>query len=194
MRVRGILRLVVVTAGVLALAGSATAQPAPTGPGPDGQVNLQRRVQLTPQDELAQGDVIIKRMETSSGVIRKMLEKAREDRDVVKTLCLNDKLSQVDVSTRSARERQTALQAAVQRRDGELAGHEFTILTVLRQRSEQLTAEANQCIGQEVSFVAQTQVVTDVDPNIPGEDTSNFPPVDPALISGPPVCISCTGR
>jgi hypothetical protein len=153
---------------------------------------MERRVQLSPQDELAQADSILKRMDLAAAGVRKQLEKARQDRDVVKTLCLNDKLSQIDVSARSARDRQAALQAAVQRSDSELAGHEFTILTVLRQRAEQLTAEANQCIGQEVSFVAQTQVVTEVDPDLPGEDTTNFPPVDPALISGPPVCVSCT--
>jgi hypothetical protein len=39
---------------------------------------------------------------------------------VVKSLCLSDKLSQIDVATRSARDRQTALQAAAQRNDAEL--------------------------------------------------------------------------
>jgi len=93
----------------------------------------------------------------------------------VRSLCLSDKLSQVDVAARSARDRQAALQAAVQRGDTELANHEFTILTVLRQRSEQLGAEANQCIGEEVAFVGQTQVVTVVDPNMPGDDTTQYP-------------------
>jgi hypothetical protein len=105
----------------------------------------------------------------------------------VKTLCLNDKLSQVDVANRSARDRQTALQTAAQRNDAELASHEFIIMTVLRQRVEQLTAEANQCIGEEMAFIGQTQVTTTIDPTIGGgEDNAAFPP-DPSLVYEPPL-------
>jgi hypothetical protein len=127
-------------------------------------------------------------MDQSSTTIRRQLDTARQGRDVVRSLCLSDKLSQVDVAARSARDRQSALQAAVQRSDSELANHEFTILTVLRQRTEQLGAEANQCIGEEVAFVGQTQVVTVIDPNLPGEDNTDYPPTSPivTLPLGPP--------
>jgi hypothetical protein len=122
-------------------------------------------------------------MDQSSNTIRRQLDTARQGRDVVRSLCLSDKLSQVDVAARSAKDRQTALQAAVQRNDTELANHEFTILTVLRQRTEQLGAEANQCIGEEVAFVGQTQVVTVVDPNLPGEDNTDYPPETPPIVN-----------
>jgi hypothetical protein len=154
-------------------------------------VGFERRQQLSPREELAQADSMITRMDQASSTVRHQLEAARAARDVVKTLCLNDKLSQVDVATRSARDRQTALQAAVQRNDAELAGHEFTVLTVLRQRAEQLSAEANQCIGEEVAFVGQTQVITSIDPDIPGFDTAPFAPADPTFVASPPVCMSC---
>jgi hypothetical protein len=98
------------------------------------------------------------------------------------------------VATRSARDRQSSLQAAVQRGDVELANHEFTVLTVLRQRAEQLNAEANQCIGEEVAFVGQTQVTTTVDPNLPAVDNTAYPPTDQTLVSAPPSCASCIGR
>ena len=91
-------------------------------------------------------------MEQASGNVRRQLEAARAARDVVKTLCLNDKLSQIDVATRSAKDRRQSLQLAIGRNDSELGNHEFTILTVLRQRTEQLTAEANQCIGEEATL------------------------------------------
>ena len=86
----------------------------------------------------------------------------------------------------------TALRSAVQRGDSELGNHEFTILTVLRQRSEQLTAEANQCIGEESAFVGETRTVMQVDPSLPIEDTTGFPPSDPTIISEPPRCTSCS--
>jgi hypothetical protein len=171
------LRWIGVGAAVLGVAGSATAQPG-ASVSVGGQVGFERAPQLSLQDELAQADAAVAKMEQSSTTIRRQLDTARQGRDVVRSLCLSDKLSQVDVAARSARDRQSALQAAAQRNDSELANHEFTILTVLRQRAEQLSAEANQCIGEEVAFVGQTQVVTVVDPNLPGEDNTSYPPAE----------------
>lgn len=190
----------VVAFGVLALAaGPAGAQsaatPAPAAPagGADtsATVGFQRKTQLTPQEQLGEATKHLARMEQAAGGVRKMLEEARKQRDVVKTLCLNDKLSQLDVAIRSGRDRKTQLQAAVGRNDSELSNHEFTILTVLRQRSEQLVAEANQCIGEEAAFVGDTRVRTTIDPTIPPDETP-YPSNDPSLITTPPPCTSCT--
>lgn len=177
---------------VILAAGSATAQPGPGAPAADAQVQFQRKAQLSPAEELAAADKLIPQMEQAANGIRRQLEKARADRDVVKTLCLNDKLSQIDTAIRSARDRRSALQAA--QNDAETAHHEFTILTVLGQRAQQLTAEANQCIGEELSFVGRTEVTTQVDPTLPGADQTEYPPTDPTLVSAPPQCVSCTGR
>jgi hypothetical protein len=203
MRVRSLIKSVFAF-GVIAIAASAGAQqPAPAGPaagGPaagaagatgDAQVGFQRKTQLTPQEQLAESAKHVGRMEQAAVGVRKMLEEARKQRDVVKTLCLNDKLSQIDVAIRSARDRRQQLQAAVNRNDAELANHEFTILTVLRQRVEQLVAEANQCIGEEAAFVGDTRVKTTIDPTIPPDETP-YPPTDPTLVVGPPQCTSCT--
>jgi hypothetical protein len=202
MRLGSILKWVASAALVTAVAGSATAQApgggagggAGAGASTDAQVGFERKQALSPQEELTQADVMISRMEQAANVVRRQLEQARAQRDVVKTLCLNDKLSQIDVAVRSARDRKTALQAAVTRNDVELSNHEFTIMTVLRQRAEQLTAEANQCLGEEVAFIGQTQVITQVDPTLPGDDDTQYPPTDPTLINAPPVALSSTGQ
>ena len=177
---------------VLAVAAGASAQPAGqtatggAGVTVDAQVGFQHPAQLTPQQELEAADVSVSRMEQASGTVSKMLEQARAARDVVKTLCLNDKLSQIDVAIRSAKDRKSALQAAVGRNDQELSNHEFTILTVLRQRGEQLTAEANQCIGEEAAFIGATNVSTTIDNTLPPTDDTQFPPTDTSTGSAPP--------
>ncbi len=196
MRIHATLRWAAVTAFVLAAAGPATAQSgggATATGGADAQLGFEKKQNLAPADELAQADQIIAHMQQSSNTVRRQLEAARAARDVVKTLCLNDKLSQIDVATRSAQDRQAALQAAVQRNDHELADHQYTVLTEHRRRAEQLSAEANQCIGEELSFVGQTQVVQSIDPNIPGVDTNVDPNQDPMPVYTPPPCVSCTG-
>ena len=134
-------------------------------------------------------DVALSRMAVTATNVRHLLEQARASRDVVKTLCLNDKLNQVDVAARSARDRRISLEQAAQRNDADLANHEFTILTVLRQRVEQLSAEANQCIGEEAVLFGETKVVTTIDPTLPHEDPSSYP--DNPIISIPPPCVSC---
>jgi hypothetical protein len=101
---------------------------------------------------------------------------------------LNDKLNQIDVATRSAQDRRAQLEQASMRHDPDLANHEFTILTVLRQRVEQLRAEANQCIGEESVLFGETKVVTTIDQNLPHEDPSSYP--DNPIVSVPPVTAS----
>ena len=188
MRLLSTFRWVAVTACVLGAAGSATAQSA-GGAGADAQVGFEHKQNLSVQDQVSQAEQMIAHMDQSSGTVRRQLEAARAARDVVKTLCLNDKLSQIDVAARSARDRQASLQAAAQRNDAELTGHEFAIVTEHRRRSDQITAEANQCIGEEVAFVGQTQISVVIDPNIPtGGDMTDFPPSDvtPVPVTPPP--------
>jgi hypothetical protein len=199
MRVRSLAKWLMAFVALALAAGPAVAQqpaPAPGSPPPasstaEGQVGFQRKTSLTPQEQLAEAAKHLSRMEGAAGGVRKMLEEARRQRDVVKTLCLNDKLSQIDVAVRSARDRRQQLQAAVNRNDVELSNHEFTIMTVLRQRSEQLVAEANQCIGEESAFVGDTRTTVQIDPQIPPDETP-YPPTDPTLVIGPPQCTSCT--
>ena len=158
-----------------------------------GQVGFQRRQQLSPQDELLEGDRTIARMEGAAALIRGQLGKARAERDVVKTLCLNDKLSQADVAVRSGRDRNSALKEAAGRNDSELTNHEFTILSVLGQRSQQLTAEANQCIGEDETVIGETKVTRDIDPTLPPADETDGPPYSLVPVTGEvPSCTTCS--
>jgi hypothetical protein len=193
MRRQGILGFTVVAACALLLGhgiAAAQAQSAGTPPAPDATAGLNREVKLSPQEELGQSESFVARMDGSRTTVRQALEKARLQRDVVKTLCLNDKLNQLDVALRSARERHQSLQAAVQRSDADLAQHEFTIMSVLRQRAEQLSAEANQCIGQEASFVGESALSSTIEPGIAPDPTS-FNDPNTGVIVEPPKCASC---
>src|SRR5262245_50751514 len=105
----------------------AAAQAAGTPPPPDASVGLVRQVNLSPKEQLAESDSFLAKMENTRRTVRQMLAEARSQRDVVKTLCLNDKLNQIDVAMRSFRERRQSLELAVTRGDADLSNHEFTI-------------------------------------------------------------------
>ncbi len=164
------------------------AKPADPAAGAPVDAGLQRQATLSPKDQLAQADSDLARMEQSRSTVRRQLMEAREKRDVVKTLCLNDKLTQMNVAVTSAQERREALAAAVKRGDADLSTHEFTILSVLRQRSDQLSTEANQCIGEEVGVIGQSSVTVDIE-DLPEEDPSEYP--DFGIATEPPGCASC---
>lgn len=188
--------------------------PAPVGPGTTGatgsqgapgtgreasaSLGLQRPVGLSPEDMRRQGDQFVARIDSAASTVRKQLEQARSERDVVKTLCLNDKLTQLDVTLRSAKERRAALESAANRRDTELSAHEFTILGVYRQRSERISTEANQCIGNEAGYLGDSRVDVSVEQDrptepLPGADGNPVPgePYNPIVVP-PPSCASCS--
>ena len=192
MRRQRILSFTAVTAIALLVGhGIAAAQAQGTAP-PDASAGMTRPVNLSAAEELSQSEGFLTRMDASRTGVRRQLETARAQRDVVKTLCLNDKLNQLDVAIRSARERRQSLEAAATRRDADLANHEFTILSVLRQRADQLTAEAQQCIGSEAGFVGDSAVTSQVEPGIP-PDPGKFEPPPPGEVGvpEPPSCMSC---
>ncbi len=176
---------------LLALVGSgvATAQQPASG-APEFETPAAKVVKLGPAEQLEQSKGFVANMERIRESVRRELEEARSKGDVVKKLCLDDKLNQLDVALRKASERQKALENAVKVNDGELTNHEFTILSVLNQRTAALEAEANLCIGKEVVAVGDSSTQMEIEGQLPdGSQTTGFP--TPALVTEPPACASC---
>jgi hypothetical protein len=165
---------------------------APGSP-PDTSAGLQRQVTATPEEMSKRSETHLAQIELISTTVRRQLEKARSDRDVVRTLCLSDKLNQLDVTYRSAKERKGALDGAISRRDTELANHEFQILSVYRTRGERIKTEADSCVGGEVGVPGDTKTTSTVSPDIPQDSTTPpaFVPIVPFTEPTPPPCASC---
>lgn len=157
-----------VFAGLFAM-GVASAQPAAdelTG-APPAEGGGKQEANLSPEQQVTESHEYLQRMELASGTVRRQLEQARAAKDVVKTICLNDKLTQIDIATRTSRDRVNALEAAVASHDTEKSQHDFTILQVLRDRVHALESEANQCIGEETGFLGESSTTVNIDPTIP---------------------------
>lgn len=187
-----------VLAGV-AYAASAVAQgnvaPSPStssSPQPTNDLSLQREVDLTPAEMLERASLIVSRIEQAGAGIRRALETARTNKDVVKTLCLNDKLNEVDTATRSARSHRDQLATAVATSNADNAQHEFSLLSVFKARVDQVQADANLCIGSEASVIGNNAVVTStIEGTLPPSDDTYYPPTDTTLISAPAQCDTC---
>lgn len=187
-KARGLIGLLV----LFGVVGIASAQSAPattaTKPAPV-ELGAGQDVALSPEMMAANAKSFLPEMDRSAAVVRRLLADAREKRDVVRVLCLNDKLNQIDLATRTSSDRIDALNSAAQQKDLDRTKHEYTVAQVLRDRVRTLVNEANQCIGEETGFVGESKVTVDVDPNLPDEDP-DFP--DDPLVSTPPVLASPT--
>jgi len=148
----------------------------------------ERAVRLQPAQQVAEAKNYVRKMETIRATIQRDLEGARGQNDVVKTLCLDDKLNQIDVAITKSSDRARSLNQAAERSDGDLANHEFTILSVLHDRAIQLDAEAQQCIGKEAGFVGESSSSMTLEGYIAPEE-ADFP-LFPVLFE-PPNCASC---
>jgi hypothetical protein len=170
---------------VFGVFGVASAQDAAAPPPPASAPAPAPEPELTPQQMLTQARSFLPAMDRASAAVRRQLQTAREEKDVVKSLCLNDKLNQVDLATRTATDRVAGLEAGVAANDTERVKHQYTVILVLNDRVTSLTSEANQCIGEDVGFVGESNVTMEIDTDIPEVDPTIFPN-DP-VISQPPI-------
>src|SRR5689334_3665600 len=92
---------VVLVGGLSLLVGTGIAAAQAGGQPPDASAGVARQVTLSPQEQVAQAEGFVSRMDAARNTVRRQLETARTQRDVVKVLCLNDKLNQIDVAIRS---------------------------------------------------------------------------------------------
>jgi hypothetical protein len=156
---------------------------------PSGTVAEHSGADMAPADQVSRAKELLAGIERAAQSIQRQLQTARKDRDVVRVLCLNDKLNQVDVALRSAQDRISALDAAAQRQDTDRSRHEYTVLWVLAERVRVLVGESNQCIGEETGYIGDAEVSVSIDPNLPdgetgfNQDAYSLPP--PPNISSP---------
>ena len=171
-------------AALLGAFGVASAQTAPSAAQPE--VVARQDVELTPEQMVAEAKKAQPQMDQEASSVRLQLEHARAARDVVKVLCLNDKLNQIDVAVRSAADHVSSLELAAGRKDLDRSRHDYAVVQVLRDRVKGLVIEANQCIGEETGFVGESTVKVEIDPTIP-EDPSQYPdvPIETVVVNPP---------
>lgn len=133
-------------------------------------IDFRKSITLTPQETLAQSKDYYKKMLETQKRITLLQAKAKKDKDVVKLNCVNDKLTQVRGHMTVTDQSMASLNADVAKGDDGARQHEFTRVTILFQKVTTLGTEAEQCIGEDVSYVGATRVDVEVDPSVPPGD------------------------
>jgi hypothetical protein len=110
----------------------------------------------------------IARMKAALKQVLARAEQARNEKDVVKLNCVNEKLTQVKALIKVAEQADLALHESVASRD---AGGEadFSKIAIARTKVDRLRAEAEQCIGQLAYMVDEkTTVEVEQPADLPG--------------------------
>ncbi len=223
MRFRATMGLMAV-ACVCGLSGAATAEPqAPASPTPPSSTAMPEldlsAVEKNPAilTEMADhGRVAVMGVARIRGAVEAHLRDAREKHDSVKMNCVNDALNRIDALRTNITARNDALQrdsraavgptGAVLKENADQAYHDYQMVAEYDRQGIQILAQANACIGSELSFTGagSTQVFApDVPPptDLPGDfgngdlggNVSQACLEDPALCAwvAPPICVSC---
>lgn len=164
-----------------AAAADATAgQPAVMEPGSQAS-------EISPAQQRARATQYLTEINTIKRRVRQLASRAREQKDLIKLNCLNDKLLQIRGSQRLAEQSDGQLTDAIRRGDDEGRHHEFSKLTIIYQKVTVLGQEAEACVGDEISYVGETQVTVEIDPTVEGQGDPTEVPPDPLPAVRPPI-------
>ena len=116
----------------------------------------------------AQAGAAIATMERSSDRVRALLRRARQASPVQTIACLSEGLSQVDVSVRSARERNQSMTQAYARGDAAVARHELAQISWQKLHVHDLVASSEACVDPRFFQAKEgTTVIVTIDPALP---------------------------
>jgi hypothetical protein len=159
----------------LAQSGGAGAADAP-GSANQADIAVKQRSTLSAQDMVQQGNEYFRSMNETVKRIAALQDQSKRQKDIIRLNCVTDKLVQSKVNMTIAEQAMAALQENIARADEGGRTHEFTRLTIVNQKVTVLGAEAENCIGEDLSFVGATRIDVEVDPNLPQIDVTS-PPV-----------------
>jgi hypothetical protein len=164
--------------------GAGAAAGGPTAPA-QADISVKQRPTLTPQEMVKTSNDYFKSMNDTVKRITLLQEQSKRQKDIIRLNCVTDKLVQSKVNITIAEQAMAALQESITRADEGGRTHEFTRLTIVNQKVQVLGAEAENCIGEDLSFVGATRVDVEIDPNLPQLDPTQ-PPAPQIFADRPP--------
>ncbi len=171
-----------------------------TSPGvASAQDNVEAALQASQQaatgsnEQQTEASRILDRCQQQSRRVQRMLDRSRNEADVIKAACLNSTLNQQNATVRTLQDRVQSLTEAVESADEGRRNHEYTVISVLGRRCEVLDQEANQCLGNDIFETGETNVTSSVDPSTPDVEIGESPMLPTITVPFVPAPASPTG-
>ncbi len=173
--------LLLAVAAVPALAQTATAAPVVIGGKASG---------IADADRARRANDAVQSMRGSLRQVTARVSDARNEKDVVKLNCVNEKLAQIKGLLKVAEQSETALKDALASQDP-AANAEFAKIGIAKGKVDGLSNDAQQCIGQlayivdEKTTVEVQQPINQPDRDMSGRYRSPPPPSAPVVLRPP---------
>jgi hypothetical protein len=179
----------VASVGAVLTGGIVLAQDAGPPPArPDVEMPAATRAEISANDMVKQVADYRAKMEEMLKHIVQLQDQAKRQKDVIKLNCVNDKELQIKAVLNIADEANTNLVTAIARGDEMDRYHQYGRITLAYQESQRIAAEAEQCVGEDLTYLGKTTVSVE-EPPVPEDPTilsePNFPVVDPLPVGSP---------
>lgn len=159
---------------VVCLSAFAWAQDAPE----EAVTDFEKAAELSDSEKLDRASSYLAEMKEVLGHVLGLLKDAREEKDVIKVNCVNEKLTSIKGLIRIAEQADITLQEAVAKGEKDTATHEYHKIAISHQKVKMLKTEAEQCVGELAFAVGKTSVEVEVDKDQVPED-------DPTVVEFP---------
>lgn len=164
--------LFIAAIGSVALGGSLLrAQPAGEDDTPEVTAPVQKGADLSPAEMNTESQKHLEKMQEVLVRIVELQQLARKQKDVIKLNCVNDKLLQVKQLLNIAEAGRTELIESIAQQDTDGTAHQFSQISIAKEKTDGLHGEAEGCIGEELIFLGPTEVEVD-DPGLPDDPTA----------------------
>ncbi|MBI5498279.1 MAG: FecR domain-containing protein [Deltaproteobacteria bacterium] len=126
---------------------------------------------LTPQEMGRKAEAALTEMRNSLRTAVELVGQARKQKDIVRLNCLNERVTQMKGVLKVAEDANVALQEASGGGDLDSVRSQYTKIAKAQERVGQLRVQAQNCVGVESYYGGDTEVVTEINPEIAGGDT-----------------------
>ncbi|GAB4291431.1 MAG: hypothetical protein Kow0090_04940 [Myxococcota bacterium] len=132
---------------------------------------------MSAAQKMESGRIKIDEMRADLKRVLDILEKAREEKDIIRLDCVNKKLTAIKGLLRIAEQANIQLQESAAKKDDTVATHEYQKILIAHQKVKALRAEAEACTGAEDVFIGEgTTVEVEQDVEAAGEDMTGVRP------------------
>jgi len=175
MHTRQLIAVGILIGGVAIAQGAAQPEDKGTATPPAQAEKATEGSNLSDPEKIRRSAEAVAKMRGALKAVLVKLEEARNSKDVVKLNCVNEKLTQIKGLLRISEQSDIGLQEAVAKKESATAEHEYTKVSIAVVKVNQLSAEAEECIGQ-LAFRTDENATTEV------EEPSDLPKGDPTLL------------
>jgi len=144
----------------------------------DTALDFEKASKLGDSEKLELATEYLSEMKGVLSSVLGLLKNAREEKDVIKVNCVNEKLTNIKGLIRISEQADITLQESVAKGEQDTATHEFHKISISHQKIKVLKTEAEQCVGELAFAVGKTTVEVEVDGDV-------VPEQDPTLTELP---------